>query len=87
MVYLEGSRKNSPERLEVKILNTYMASYFNGQDSKDLELTGYEENMRQMVFENPKIIEEGFRPINREYTTPNGFIDVLGKDNNGIWLC
>ena len=83
VMYLEGSRINPPERLEVKIKSTYMASYFIGQDSKDLELAGYEENMREMVFENPEIIEEGFRPVNREYMTPNGFIDVLGKDKEG----
>jgi RecB family endonuclease NucS len=83
VMYLEGMRRNPPEKLEVEIHNTYMASYFNGQDSKDLELTGYEENMRDMVFENPEIIEEGFRPVNREYSTPNGFIDVLGKDKDG----
>ena len=39
--------------------------------------------MREVVFENPEIIEEGFRPSNREYSTPNGFIDVLGKDKKG----
>ena len=83
VMYLEGSRINPPERLEVKIKSTYMASYFIGQDSKDLELAGYEENMREMVFENPEIIEEGFRPVNREYMTPNGFLDVLGKDKEG----
>ena len=83
IMYIEGKRRNPPERLEVEIHNTYIASYFNGEDSKDLELTGYEENMREMVFENPEIIEEGFRPSNREYSTPNGFIDVLGKDKNG----
>jgi endonuclease len=83
IMFLEGSRRNPPERLEVEIYSTYMASYFNGEDSKDLELTGYEENMRQMVFETPEIIEEGFRPSNREYSTSNGFIDVLGKDKDG----
>ena len=83
IMFLEGSRRNPPERLEVEIHRTYMISYFNGSDSKNLELTGYEENMREMVFENPEIIEEGFRPINREYSTPNGFIDVLGKDKGG----
>jgi endonuclease len=83
IMFLEGSRRNPTERLEVEIHNTYMASYFNGQDSKDLELTGYEENMREQVFENPEIIEEGFKPSNREYQTPNGFIDVLGKDKEG----
>jgi len=83
IMYLEGSRRNPSERLEVEIHSTYIASYFNGQDSKDLELTGYEENMREMVFENPEIIEEGFRPSSREYSTPNGFVDVLGKDKEG----
>jgi RecB family endonuclease NucS len=83
IMYVEGSRRNPPERLEVEIQHTYMISYFNGNDSKNLELTGYEENMREMVFENPEIIEEGFRPVNREYSTPNGFIDVLGKDKVG----
>jgi endonuclease len=83
VMYLEGSRRNPSEKLEVEIQNTYMASYFNGQDSKGLELTGYEENMREMVFDNPTIIEEGFRPVNREYSTPNGFIDILGKDIDG----
>jgi endonuclease len=83
IMHVEGSRRNPPERLEVEIQHTYMISYFNGSDSKNLELTGYEENMREMVFENPEIIEEGFRPINKEYSTPNGFIDVLGKDKAG----
>ncbi len=81
--YLEGRRRNPDERLVVEIHKTYMASYFNGVDFKDLELTGYEENMREMVFENPKIIEDGFRPSNKEYSTANGFIDVLGKDKDG----
>jgi hypothetical protein len=83
LIYLEGSRRTPPERLQVEIHNTYMASYFIGEDSKDLELTGYEEDMRDMIFKTPDIIEEGFRPSNREYQTSNGFIDVLGKDIDG----
>jgi len=83
LIYLEGSRRTPSERLQVEIHNTYMASYFIGEDSKDLELTGYEEDMRDMIFKTPDIIEEGFRPSNREYQTSNGFIDVLGKDIDG----
>jgi len=83
VIDLEGSKRNPPERLEVEIIDTYLASYFNGLDFNNLELTGYEENMRKMVFENPEIIEKGFRPSSREYSTPNGFIDVLGKDKEG----
>ena len=83
LIFLEGSRRTPPERLQVEIHGTYMASYFIGEDSKDLELTGYEEDMREMIFKSPEIIEEGFRPSNREYQTSTGFIDILGKDNDG----
>jgi len=83
IMYIEGKRRNPPEKLEVEIHNTYIASYFKGEDSKDLEITGYEENMRELIFENPNIIEEGFRPSHREYMTSNGFIDIFGKDKNG----
>jgi endonuclease len=83
LIFLEGSRRTPPERLQVEIHSTYMASYFIGEDSKDLELTGYEEDMREMIFKTPEIIEEGFRPSNKEYQTSTGFIDILGKDNDG----
>jgi len=83
IILLEGSRRSPPERLQVEIHKTYVASYFNGRDNKDLELTGYEENMREMIFKTPEIIEEGFRPSTREHPTSTGFIDVLGKDKEG----
>jgi endonuclease len=83
LLLLEGSRRNPPERLQVEVHKSYMASYFIGEDNKDLELTGYEEDMRDMIFRSPELIEEGFRPSNREYQTSNGFIDVLGKDVDG----
>lgn len=83
IIMLEGSRRSPPERLQVEIHKTYVASYFNGRDNKDLELTGYEENMREMIFKNPDIIEEGFRPSTKEYPTSTGFIDVFGKDKDG----
>jgi len=83
ILQITGSRRNPPESLEVEIHRTYMASYFIGEDFKELEIAGYEENMREMVFESPELIEEGFRPTSREYQTENGFIDILGKDKNG----
>jgi hypothetical protein len=86
ILQITGSRRNPPESLEVEIHCTYMASYFIGEDSKELEIAGYEENMREMVFESPELIEEGFRPTSREYQTENGFIDILGKDKNGALM-
>lgn len=82
-VFIQGSRRNPPESLKVEIDKTYLASYFQGKDTRSLELVGYESDMGDMIFQNPEIIEEGFRPTSREYSTENGFIDILGKDKRG----
>ena len=82
-IFITGVRRNPPESLEVEIYRTYMASYHKGKDIKTLELAGYEEDMRDMIFTNPEIIEKGFRPTSREYSVSGGFIDILGKDKNG----
>ncbi len=82
-VYITGFRRNPHESLEVEINKTYLASYHVGTDSKTLQLAGYEEDMRELIFREPHLIEKGFRPTSREYAVTNGFIDVLGKDRNG----
>lgn len=82
-VYIVGKRRNPNESLELEIQKAYMASYFLLEDIKTLELAGYEEDMVDMIFKNPEIIEKGFRATSREYSTPEGFVDILGKDKNG----
>jgi RecB family endonuclease NucS len=83
MVKIKGVRRNPHETLEVEILNTHLASYFIGEDSESLELAGYEADMGDLIFKDPEVIEKGFRPTSREYHTPQGFIDILGKDLQG----
>lgn len=83
MVKIKGVRRNPHETLEVEILNTHLASYFIGEDSESLELAGYEADMGDLIFKDPEVIEKGFRPTSREYHTPQGFIDILGKDQQG----
>ena len=82
-VYITGFRRNPYESLEVEINKTYLASYHIGNDTKTLELAGYEEDMRDLIFKDPHLIEKGFRPTSREYAVTNGFIDILGKDKDG----
>jgi RecB family endonuclease NucS len=67
----------------VEILQTHLASYFIGEDSESLELAGYEADMGDLIFKDPEVIEKGFRPTSREYHTPQGFIDIMGKDHEG----
>lgn len=52
-------------------------------DGKELVLSGDEEDMSDMIKENPEMIYESFKPLSREEHTKYGFIDVFGHDGNG----
>ncbi len=80
---IRGIRRNPEEILELEIVNLQLISYHLGKDTKELELAGYEEDMREMILKNPYLIEKGFRPTSKEYSTPTGFIDIIGKDKEG----
>jgi endonuclease len=82
-IHILGIRRNPNESLEIQINKTHLASYHIGEDSKTLELAGYEGDMREMIFKNPELIENGFRATSKEYSVSSGFIDILGKDKNG----
>lgn len=82
-LFLESYRRNPNERLEVEIKKTYYANYCLIEDYEELEIAGYEKDMGDMIMEHPHMIEEGFKPTAREYSTEHGFIDILGKDCEG----
>ncbi|MCK9151201.1 endonuclease NucS [Methanobacterium alcaliphilum] len=83
VVFLESVRRAPEERLEVELRNIHLVSYYIPQDAEDLEVTGHEKDMGEMIWNSPELIEKGFRPTVREYSTSKGFIDILGKDKDG----
>lgn len=82
-VIIESNRRTPKERLEVLIEKTFIGTYAVVEDYEELEQAGYEKDMGDMIMENPHIIEEGFKPTDREYNVEHGFIDILGKDSDG----
>lgn len=82
-VVLKSLRSKPKEILEVEISKIHVIMYFIPQDYHDLNLVGSEEDMSRMVFQNPEMIENGFKPIAREKSISNGIIDILGKDKHG----
>ena len=83
---LKSVRRKPREVLEVELLKVYHACAFYCEDYEELNLTGSEAEMAELIFKNPSLIEEGFMPLYREYQTSFGFIDVLGKDKNNKWV-
>jgi endonuclease len=83
LMLIRSIRKNPKEILDVEISKTYMATYFVAKDYEELDLIGSEEDMANIIFyENPEVIEEGFKPIAKEKSISNGVIDILGKDKD-----
>ncbi|MEM4336788.1 MAG: endonuclease NucS [Candidatus Woesearchaeota archaeon] len=52
------------------------------EDSEEIDITGTEKHMAEMIMRRPEIIEKGFKPLSREEHTKYGFIDVFGYDKN-----
>lgn len=83
VVFLESVRRDPQEHLVVKLQEVHLVSYYLAQDSQELEVCGHEKDMGEMIWKDPHLIEKGFRPTSREYSTSKGFIDILGKDKDG----
>ncbi|WP_048059068.1 endonuclease NucS [Pyrococcus furiosus] len=87
-VKMEGNslisiRRNPKETLKVDIIEAYAAVLFMAEDYEELTLTGSEAEMAELIFQNPNVIEEGFKPMFREKPIKHGIVDVLGVDREG----
>jgi RecB family endonuclease NucS len=76
-------RSTPKEVIKLVCLEVGLASLMRMDDDATLDLHGSEEDLRTHIFENPDVIEEGFRPRAKEYETPAGPVDVYGADADG----
>jgi len=76
-------RRKPRETLEVELDEVYLIIVFHAEDYEELALTGSEAEMAELIFENPELIEPGFRPLYREKPIKHGIVDVLGLDRDG----
>ncbi|CAI1492665.1 Endonuclease NucS [Thermococcus nautili] len=80
---LVSVRRKPRETLEVELDEVYLITVFHAEDYEELALTGSEAEMAELIFENPEVIEPGFRPLYREKPIKHGIVDVLGVDRDG----
>ncbi|AEF95628.1 endonuclease NucS [Methanotorris igneus] len=83
---LKSVRKKPREILQVELIKVYHACSFQCEDYEELSLTGSEAEMAELIFENPSLIEDGFKPLFKEKQINHGIIDILGKDKSGRWV-
>ncbi len=53
------------------------------RDAEELDLTGSEDDLQELLFKHPDLVEAGFLPRRRERDTKQGYYDLDGDDSEG----
>lgn len=80
---LKSSNLFGKEFMEVAVDRVYFFNSYKLEDVQSIVVSGTEEDMSKMLYENPEMIEKGFSPVSQEEQTKYGFIDVFGFDKEG----
>jgi endonuclease len=83
-VFLNAQNLALHDYLDIRIERVYFINSVALVDGQSIQVKGTEEDMAQMLYENPGIIEPGFTPVSREEQTKYGFVDLLGFDKNRV---
>ena len=80
---VRAERSNPDEIIDIECETVFFAARLQMADDATLELVGSESDLRERIFAEPALVEDGFRPKSREKETPAGPVDVWGHDADG----
>jgi len=80
---IKSLRRRPKEVLTVTSSKVYVALACECSDGENFTLWFSEAEMVDKVFDNPELIEDGFKPLKREVSTPFGSVDLIGLDKSG----
>lgn len=80
---LVSERSEPEETLLIIYKDLKMAASFDLKDERELQLVGTEEDLVNSVLQNPDLVEDGFKPKEREKPVSSGVIDIYGEDREG----
>jgi len=83
-IYLKSKNTALKEYLDVKIKKMHFFNTAKLEDNTKITLAGTEKHMSDYLYDNPDLIEAGFKPLSREEHTKYGFIDLFGYDKNKV---
>lgn len=80
---LRTVRLRPHEELIIEVEEVLLLAYSKLRDEEELMMYGSEEELRDLLVENPHLIKEGLKPVEIERKTRAGFIDALFIDGEG----
>jgi len=85
-VVLTSHRTKPEEIVQVTFDAITMLASLPLRDGMELALVGSEDDLQQILFERPDLVEPGFVPARRERSSARGFYDLDGHDAKGLRL-
>lgn len=83
---LRAERTNPEEIVEVVFEEIEIIIASKMVDKSELQIKGDEVDIHEAIEENPDILEEELKIIEREYKNPAGYIDVLARDKDDNYV-
>ena len=81
-----ATRRKPREVITIYITNMISDIKLTLKDNENFMLSGSERDLQLRLADNPEEIEEGFKVIDIEFSTPAGAIDIFGQDANGNYV-
>ena len=83
---LEAKRTNPEEVVEIQFEDVDLLTVDKMVDKSDLKIRGHEVDIHESIEDDPEIVEENMKVVEREKETPAGFIDVFARDEDDQWV-
>jgi hypothetical protein len=74
------------EELSINIFEVHSLISYPLVDTEQIKIVGSERDMSDMIYNNPSLISDDFKPISREEKTEYGFLDVFGYDKSNNFV-
>ncbi|MFB6207839.1 MAG: endonuclease NucS [Candidatus Nanohaloarchaea archaeon] len=83
---LRAKRNDPEEMVEIRFEEIELVTVAQLVDKSDLKIRGHEVDIHESIEEDPEIVEEELKVIERERETPAGFIDVFARDSENRYV-
>lgn len=83
---LKAKRHDPEEIVEVRMERIDLITVQQLVDKSELKISGHEVDIHESIEEDPELVEEELKIIERERETPAGFIDVFARDSNNNYV-
>lgn len=83
---LKARRTNPEEVVEIRLEEIDFVTVAQLVDKSDLKIRGHEVDIHESIEEDPEIVEEELKVVERERETPAGFIDVFARDKEDNYV-